>query len=327
MKKLLNENEEERISWKDYFNHKFFRINQNFNNYFEILKGKDGKDEILGASGYGIIYKAKDKKTGQEKAIKIMDKRRIRNKLEENFDIPRKATDEDLKPIIDGFFIVVNHMKILQGINNENKNNTVIFEEYFNNYDYFVIVMELCNDNLYNYIKKKNKFLKFKEIQQILIQLNNSFRIMVKNKILHRALRPENILFKTEENSKILFKLKLSDNSCLLNESKRIEEENIIFNRNLCIYAPEVLNGETYTEKSDLWSLGITIYFLFNKKYPFIGENKKEILNSIKRGLEKKISENSDFNDLINKLLEVDPEKRMSWKEYFKHPFLINKIS
>ena len=54
---------------------------------------------------------------------------------------------------------------------------------------------------------------------------------------------------------------------------------------------------------------------------------KKGILNNIKRGLSKKISENSDFNDLINKLLEVDPKKRMSWKEYFKHPFLINKIS
>ena len=73
----------------------------------------------------------------------------------------------------------------------------------------------------------------------------------------------------------------MTDNSCLLNESKRIEEENIIFNRNLCIYAPEVLNGETYTEESDLWSLGITIYFLFNKVYPFSGKNKKEILNNI----------------------------------------------
>ena len=326
LKKLLNENEEERISWKDYFNHKFFRINQNFTKYFEILKGKDGKEERLGASGHGIIYKAKDKKTGQQKAIKIMDKRRIRNKLEENFDIPREATDEDLKPIIDGFFNEVNHMKILQGINNENKNNTVIFEEYFNNYDYFVIVMELCNDNLYNYIKKKSNFLKFEEIQQILIQLNNSFRIMVKNKILHRALKPENILVKTEENSKILYKLKLTEYSCLLHESKRIDLDHTIFSENLCIYAPEVLNGEKYTEKSDLWSLGITIYFLFNKVYPFSGKNKKEILNNIKRGLSKKISENSDFNDLINKLLEVDPKKRMSWKEYFKHPFLINKI-
>ena len=114
-----------------------------------------------------------------------MDKRRIRNKLEENFDIPREATDEDLKPIIDGFFNEVNHMKILQGINNKNK-NTVIFDEYFNNNENFVIVMELCDNNLYNYITIKNGFLKFEEIQQILIQLNNSFRIMVKNKILHK---------------------------------------------------------------------------------------------------------------------------------------------
>ena len=317
LKKLLKENEEERISWNDYFNHKFFRINQNYTNFFEI-------GEKLGASGHGVIYKAKDKKTGQKKAIKIMDKRRIRSKLEDNFNEPREATNEDLKPIIDGFFNVVNHMKILQGINNQNK-NTVIFEEYFNNNENFAILMELCDDNLYNYVKKKNNFLKFEEIQQILIQLNNSFRIMVKNKILHRDLKPENILVKTEGNSKILFKLNLTDNSCLLNESSKIEDNVII--TNLCIYAPEVLNGQRYTEKSDLWSLGITIYYLFNKVYPFSGKNKKEILNNIKRGLVKKISENSDFNDLVNKLLEVDPEERMSWKEYFKHPFLNNKIS
>ena len=321
LKNLLNENEEERISWKDYFNHKFFRINQNYTNYFV----KDDREEKLGESGYGIIYKAKDIKTGKEKAIKIMDKRSIKNKLEQDFNPAREATDEDLKPIIDGFFNEVNHMKILQGINNQNK-NTVIFEEYFNNKEYFVIVMELCDDNLYNYITKKNSYLKLKEIQEILIQLNNSFRIMVKNKILHRALKPENILVK-EEKSKNLFKLKLTDNSCLLNESSKIDITNTIFIRNLCIYAPEVLNEEKYTEESDLWSLGITIYFLFNKVCPFSGKNKEEILNNIKRGLAKKISENSDFNDLVNKLLEVDPKKRMSWKEYFKHPFLNNKIS
>ena len=74
MKKLLNGNEEKRISWEDYFKHKFFRINQNYENYYEILKNDKGRYESLGRSGYGIIYKAKDKKTSKNKAIKIMEK-------------------------------------------------------------------------------------------------------------------------------------------------------------------------------------------------------------------------------------------------------------
>ena len=326
LKKLLKENEEERISWEEYFNHIFFRINQNYTKYYEIIKEKKGKKVKLGTGGYGIIYEAKDKKTGQKKAIKIMDKDRIRNDLMNKFDEVREATDEDLKPIIDGFFNEVNHMKILHGINNHNK-NTVAFEEYFNNNENFVIIMELCDDNLYNYVLKKRDLLKFEEIQEILKQLNNSFEIMVNNKILHRALKPENILIKKFENSKILYKLKLTDNSCLSKESSKIDVSNIIFNKNLCIYAPEVLNGEKYTEESDLWSLGVTIYFLKFKSLPFPGKDEKDILTNIKRGVAKDLSKNSDFNDLINNLLEKDPKKRMSWKEYFKHPFLNKKIS
>ena len=325
LKKLLNPNEKERISWKDYFKHQFFRVNQNYSNYYEIIKDKD-KEVQLGTGGYGIIYKAKDKKTGKEKAIKIMNKDRIKNDLMDQFDEIREPTDEDLKPIIDGFFKEVNNMKILEGINNQNQ-NTVIFDEYFNNNENFAIVMELCNDNLYNYIKKKSEYLKLEEIQQILIQLNNSFRIMVKNKILHRALKAQNILIKKEGNSKILFKLKLTDNSCLLKESSNIDIKNIKFNRNLSVYAPEVLNGGIYTEESDLWSLGILIYFLKFKTLPFAGKNEDEIKISIKRGLIEKLSENSYFNDLVNKLLVEDPKERMSWKEYFKHPFLNKKIS
>ena len=326
LKKLLIEKEEERISWKEYFSHKFFRINQNYSDYYEILKEKKGNKIKRGTGGYGIIYEAKDKKTNKKKAIKIMNKDRIKNDLMNQFDEIREPTDEDLKPIIDGFFNEVNHMKILQGINNQNE-NTVIFEEYFNNNENFVIIMELCDDNLYNYVINKNDTLKFEEIQEILKQLNNSFHIMDKKKILHRALKPENILIKKDDNSKILYKLKLTDNSCSLNESSSIDISDIIFYKNLCIYAPEVLNGEKYTEESDLWSLGVTIYFLKFKNLPFKGKDKKNILSSIKRGLAKDLSKNSDFNDLINNLLEIDPKKRMSWKEYFQHPFLNNNIS
>ena len=37
--------------------------------------------------------------------------------------------------------------------------------------------------------------------------------------------------------------------------------------------APEILNGENYSFKSDIWSLGIIIYFMLNKAYPYNGNN------------------------------------------------------
>ena len=317
LKKLLNGNERERISWEDYFKHKFFRINQDYTKHYENNK------KILGESGYAIIYEAKDKKTNEMKAIKLIDKDTIKNYWKSHSRVIKNPTDEDLKPFFNGFFNEVNNMKILQGINNENQ-NTVILYDYFNTKENFAIVVELCDCNLIDYMNNKN--LEFDEIKDILIQLNNSFKIMDKNKILHRAIKPENILIKKDKNSqKIIFKLKLTDNCCLLKDSSKIKMTTIILNNNLCISAPEVLNGEKFKEESDLWSLGILIYYLKFKNYPFIGNNKDEILSKIKTGLGNKLTDNSDFNDLVKKLLMKDSTKRMSWELYFNHPFLNKK--
>ena len=296
LKKLLNGNENERISWEDYFKHKFFRTNQDFNKYYEInyLEGK------LGESGYGIIYKAKDKRTGEMKAIKKVDITAIRNHWKHHANEIRQPTNDDLKPYYKGFFNEINNMKILQGKNNQNQ-NTVIFNEYFNTKESFAYIMELCDGNLLHYIMDKN--LNIEEIKNILIQLNNSFKIMHEKKILHRAIKPENILYKKDNNSKIIFKLKLTDNCSLLNDSSEIEMSNINLYNNLCISAPEVLKGEKFKEESDLWSLGVLIYYLKFKKYPFNGKNKDEILKQIETvkleetKLEK--TNNEVFDDLV----------------------------
>ena len=313
LKKLLNGNENERISWEDYFKHKFFKINQDFNKYYEInyLEGK------LGESGYGIIYKAKDRRTGEMKAIKKVDITAVRNHWKHHANEIRQPTNDDLKPYYKGFFNEINNMKILQGKNNQNQ-NTVIFYEYFNTKESFAYVMELCDGNLLHYIMDKN--LNIEEIKNILIQLNNSFKIMHEKKILHRAIKPENILYKKDNNSKIIFKLKLTDNCSLLNDSSEIEMSNINLYNNLCISAPEVLKGEKFKEESDLWSLGVLIYYLKFKKYPFNGRNKDEILSQIKKvTLEE--TKNEVFDDLVQKLLTVNSNKRMSWRTYFDHPF------
>ena len=316
--KLLKGNEKDRISWEDYFKHNFFRINKGYKEYYEV---NENKEEILGESGYAKIYKAKDKTTGEMKAIKIVKKDEIKNYWKKHTKEIKKPTDDDLNPYFNGYFNEVNHMKILQGINNLNQ-NTVIFNEYFNTKENFAIVMELCDGNLVDYIKDKD--LKFEEIKKILIQLNNSFEIMYKNNIFHRAIKPENILYK-KENSEILFKLKLTDISCLKSESSKIEMATIMLHKNLCISAPEVLKGEKFIEESDLWSLGILIYFLKFKDYPFKGIDKNAILKNIEEGLGNKLKGNSDLDDLIKNLLIVDSNKRMSWKEYFKHRFFNKK--
>jgi len=88
--------------------------------------------------------------------------------------------------------------------------------------------------------------------------------------------------------------------------------------------APEIINGEHYTTKADLWSIGLIIYEMVNGKSPYYdAQNSVDLLNKIrtrKIPLNKNVSE--ECNDLISKLLTVNPNFRLSWENFFDHEWL-----
>ena len=77
-----------------------------------------------------------------------------------------------------------------------------------------------------------------------------------------------------------------------------------------------------------MWSLGVNIYQLYTKKPPYTGNYEISILNDIKQKGKTVLNKIKDQNlyDLLSKLLEKDPNKRISWEEYFEHEFLNNII-
>ena len=104
---------------------------------------------------------------------------------------------------------------------------------------------------------------------------------MVNNKILHGVY---------------IVKLKLTDYSCSLNDASNLISS-IIENNNLKICSPEILMKEKDIEKFDLWSIGILIYLLYFKEFPFTG-NDENIKSIIEEGKLKKI-DNVLLDDLI----------------------------
>ena len=164
-------------------------------------------------------------------------------------------------------------MQIIGGKNRENK-NTVKFYEYYENKEEFTIVMELCDANLLNVLSNRTEVFKPEEIFNILCQLNNSFVIMVNNKLVHRALKLENILIKYKEKT---IKLKFTNESCYLQDLYKGNSLNIVIS-NMKILGPEILSQDN--EKCDLWSLGIILYVLSFKEYPYNGDNGIEIKKS-----------------------------------------------
>ena len=296
-------------------------------NKYIFNKEKNKNIDFIGEGGFGACYRAKIINTNEKRAIKIIDK----NKIKESFkrDKFTEPTDEDLKPYYDDLLKEINFMKKMEEGNNE---NTVKFYEHFDYNDKFYIIMELCDMNLLDYFSKRGVFNP-NEIKEMLIQLNNSFKIMQKYKIAHRDLSLDNILIKYQNDQSIIYKL--TDYGVSKQLSTLYKKFSTKIGK-LNYMAPEVLNvnnndennqekeKDGFDNKCDLWSLGIMIYILLFKRFPYSGNTEVAIKNHISNLKITTKTDDNKLNDLIIKLLEKDPKKRLNWNDYFNHPFLEN---
>lgn len=96
--------------------------------------------------------------------------------------------------------------------------------------------------------------------------------------------------------------------------------------------APELVNREPYTEKVDVWSLGVITYQLLSGKTPFESDSIKKIdsnINNKKITFENTSDENwsdisRDAKDFILQCLNRDPNSRHSIQQLFKEPWIQN---
>jgi len=266
-----------------------------YTQYYEIL-------DKIGEGQFGEVFKGINKKSKEIRAIKII---KIKNIENNNF--------------IKYIYNELNNMKICS----EENDNSVKYYEHFHNKDKFIIVMELCDNSLQKILDDRKEGFTSEQIFNIMNQLNNTFKIMNKNKIIHTDIKLDNILIKyidkNNNDSDINFIVKLTDYGI----SKQLENTNTTFIGTFQTMAPEILEGkENYDNKCDLWSIGIIIYQLFSKEYPYKG-TPVAIYNQIKKLGKKFLRRTKDdkLDNLIDSLLIREPEKRINYEDYFNHPF------
>ena len=204
--------------------------------------------------------------------------------------------------------------------------------------DTFYLLMELCEGNLEHLMKKLGRPFKTLEVKEILNQLNEVFYKLYANNIIHRDIKPTNILFIEEKNSnkrtnKDLFdgktySFKLTDfGVCLpLYDAKYSISQ---FMGTLFFMAPEIYDKRAtvelpmYTTKIDLFSLGESILNIMG----FITDPKPIDYNKCFELKNNNTLFNGDYDDqlladlIFNNLLVPDPDYRASWELYFLHPF------
>jgi len=138
--------------------------------------------------------------------------------------------------------------------------------------------------------------------------------------VVHKDLKLQNFLYQRKDS---MDHLKLIDFGF-----SQIWDSGTVMNRccgTLAYTAPEVLKGR-YTSQCDLWSLGIIVFVLLAGYMPFRGDD-LQVRQAIAAGAcdwreerWKHVSE--EGTDFVKKLLEVDPDKRMTAHQALKHPWI-----
>ena len=256
------------------------------------------KDEPINGGGYGQIYRIKDKKVKTEYVLK---------KLRKN--------DPDLNIIGTDQESFENEINFLINVKGTNIGNII---DYYSDEDdkYYYFVFEKMDGDLNNMIIKNKNGMSSNLIRKIFSQLNSGLKIMIKNGKTHLDLKPSNIQFSYTNDKKTDFIIKIGG----FELTKNLVSTKTVTNQGTDLFkAPEIDKGKS-SNKCDLYSIGIILYLLKTGEYIF-GKTWDEIKKNKKENNIKKYTDDDKLNNLIKKLVVINPHERMEWNDYFEDPF------
>ena len=168
------------------------------------------------------------------------------------------------------------------------------------------LVYDYCNGGTLAQFLKKKVQIEEEQIIEIFYQIRSAYEEMYNNKVLHRDLKPTNILFHDG-------KIKIADFG-FCKELLREEDigESIVGSPSFM--APEILKGHTYDYRADLWSLGVILYQLM---YGFVPFEDKDVarLTKLIFSTQLNIPKNQNISEhlvkLVKQLLVVNYHERI----------------
>ena len=191
-----------------------------------------------------------------------------------------------------------------------------------------IFVFEKCEEeNLENYSFGKTKDNYQKYFIKIVRSIANAIKVLNDKKVIHRDIKPNNFFLKKID--PLNEEADIEDN-CIIklgdfgSSIKREENDNLQIGT-LLYLPPEIIQNEDYDEKCDMWSLGMTLYKIYNNFTPY--GNEKDIDFELIQ--DKIYSDNFiyKFTDiptldvLFKKLLVINPKERMSHEEFYEYVY------
>lgn len=254
----------------------------------------------LGRGSTGRVRLAKHSETGQLAAVKIVPKAKFQK--ESNGDNKESSPYGIEREII--IMKLISHQNIMG-----------LYDVWENKGELYLVLEYVEGGELFDYLIKKGK-LPEKEAIHYFRQIISGVSYCHQFNICHRDLKPENLLLDRNMNIKIadFGMAALEVNQKLLETSCGSPH-----------YAsPEIVTGKNYHgSPSDVWSCGIILFALLTGHLPFDDENIRKLLMKVQSG--RFIMPNylsGEAKDLIWKMLDVNPAKRIKINDILKHPLL-----
>ncbi|KAG8592979.1 hypothetical protein GDO81_000683 [Engystomops pustulosus] len=258
--------------------------------------------EELGKGAFSVVKRCMKITTGQEYAAKIINTKKLsardHQKLEREARICRLLKHPNIVRLHDSISEEGYHYLVFDLVTGGELFEDIVAREYYSEAD-----ASHC-------------------IQQILEAVLHCHQMGV----VHRDLKPENLLLASKSKGAAV---KLADFGLAI-EVQGDQQAWFGFAGTPGYLSPEVLRKDPYGKPVDMWACGVILYILLVGYPPFWDEDQHRLYQQIKAGAYDFPSPEWDTvtpeaKDLINKMLTINPAKRITASEALKHPWICQR--
>ncbi|XP_044294432.1 serine/threonine-protein kinase 36 [Varanus komodoensis] len=252
--------------------------------------------EIIGEGSFGKVYKGRRKYSAQIVALKFIPK--VGRSQKELKNLQRE-------------------IEIMRGLHHP---NIVQMLDSFETDKEVVVVTDYAEGELFQILEDDGN-LPEEQVQGIASQLVSALYYLHSHRILHRDMKPQNILLGKGGIIKLCdfgFARAMSIHTMVLTSIKGTP----------LYMSPELVEEKPYDHTADLWSVGCILYELYVGTPPFYTNSIFQLVSLIvKDPIKWPKNMSPHFKSFLQGLLMKDPRQRLSWPELLYHPFIAGRVT